>query len=337
MPRIHSITSRQLLKRAWLPALLLALVTQTLAAGLDWSPYPEDKDKGKDAQKAKAAEVRARAAEQRAAELEQRLKAAEEKAAKAVPPVTPSMAAAAAPDVLAPLSVFRDKLKAGVEGPAMVVIPAGEFDMGSKSVYSQEQPVHRVTIKHSFAIGRTEVTQKEWRQVMGNNPPELSFKGCSDCPVESVSWDDVQAFIRKLSAISGRQYRLPSESEWEYACRGGKVDETYCGSNDISSVGWYRYITEGPRKAARLQPNAWGLYDMTGNVGEWVEDDHHDSYQNAPADGSAWIDRERIGNRVIRGGSWLDKPIEARSTSRENKEKTFRYGLYGFRLARTLP
>jgi formylglycine-generating enzyme required for sulfatase activity len=220
------------------------------------------------------------------------------------------------------------------ECPEMVIIPAGSFDMGSNDGEVNEKPVHHVTIAKPFAMGKTEVTQGQWKAVMGNNPS--SFGNCGDtCPVEQVSWNDVQRFLQKLNARTGKQYRLPSEAEWEYACRAEGKQE-YCGSDYINSIAWYSNnggLTTHP--VASKQANAWGLYDMSGNVGEWVEDIYHDNYSGAPADGSAWLGDG--AKRVLRGGSWNYGPQGGRAAYRGWFEPSFRSNRYGFRLAETLP
>jgi len=214
----------------------------------------------------------------------------------------------------------------------MVIIPSGEFKMGVK-------PGHSVQV-NAFVLGKTEITQGQWRAVMGNNPSGFSSCG-DDCPVELVSWNDAQAFIQKLNAKTGKQYRLPSEAEWEYACRAGGQHE-YCGSDSIDTVAWYDdnsgkgWFSKGStHPVSRKQPNAFGLYDMTGNVWEWVEDSYHDSYNGAPTDGSAW--QGDGAKRVLRGGSWSFGPQFARAANRGGFEPAKRnYGI-GFRVARMLP
>lgn len=218
--------------------------------------------------------------------------------------------------------------------PEMVIIPAGSFDMGSNNGEANEKPVHRVTIARPFAMGKTEVTQGQWKAVMGNNPS--NFSSCGDtCPVEQVSWNDVQEFLKKLNAKTGKQYRLPSEAEWEYACHA-KGKQEYCGSDYVDRIAWYSSnggLTTHP--AAKKQANAWGLYDMSGNVGEWVEDAYHDNYNGAPTDGGAWPGDG--ANRVLRGGSWNYGPQGARAAYRGWFETSFRSNRYGFRLAKALP
>lgn len=230
--------------------------------------------------------------------------------------------------------VFQDKFINGQgQGPAMVVIPAGRFDMGSENGDSDEKPVHPVSIAR-FAMAKTEVTQRQWRLVMGTNPSY--FKNCGDdCPVENVSWDDAKAYARRLSELTGQDYRLPSEAQWEYACRaGGK--HTYCGGADLGQVAWYDGNAQGSTKpVGRKQANAFGLFDMSGNVWEWVEDCYRDSYQGALSDG-----RARGGScekRVLRGGSWFSGPRVARSANRLRSAPADRDDIVGFRLARMLP
>jgi formylglycine-generating enzyme required for sulfatase activity len=222
--------------------------------------------------------------------------------------------------------------------PDMVEIPAGSFDMGSNNGEPHERPMHSVSIAKSFAIGKTEVTQAQWHAVMGNKPSY--FESCGDaCPVEQVSWDDTQEFIKKLNAKTGKQYRLPSEAEWEYACRAGKQQE-YCGSDIADSVSWNAFNSgktffNKPHPVATKKANDFGLYDMSGNVWEWVEDTYHSNYNGAPMDGSAWLDGSSM--HVLRGGSWGYDQEFGRAAARSKFGVTFRYYSYGFRLARTLP
>ena len=178
----------------------------------------------------------------------------------------------------------------------MIRVPAGTFTMGGNGG-DDEKPSHPVNVP-SFYIGKYEVTQKQWQIVMGNNPSH--FKG-DDLPVESVSWNDAKEFCKKLTEMTGQTYRLPSEAEWEYACRAGTMGD-YAGKLD--EMAWYRknsVIKTHPVGQKKL--NAFGLYDMHGNVWEWCEDVWHDNYNNAPKDGSAWTDSAKQGDRVLRGGS----------------------------------
>jgi formylglycine-generating enzyme required for sulfatase activity len=224
------------------------------------------------------------------------------------------------------------------ECPEMVEIPAGSFDMGSNNGEPNEKPMHSVTVAKPFAIGKTEVTQAQWHAVMRNNPSY--FQACGDnCPVEQVSWNDIQEFIKKLNAKTGKNYRLPSEAEWEYACRAGKQQE-YCGSDIPDRVSWNgansgSFLSNKPHPVATKHPNTFGLYDMSGNVWEWVEDNFHDNYDGAPADGSAWLDGSSM--HVLRGGSWGYEPRFSSAAARNGFGGGIRYYSYGFRLAETLP
>lgn len=225
-------------------------------------------------------------------------------------------------------AAFRDCSSCAV----MVAIPAGSFEMGRKP------DMHRVTIARPFALGKYEVTQAQWQAVMGNNPSLI--KGAS-LPVEQVNWGDVQEFIARLNHRTGQSYRLPSEAEWEYACRAGRPN-SYCGSDDANSVAWYGAYADAsgnsgntPHPVGARLANAFGLHDMSGNVWEWVEDAWHANYNGAPADGSEW--RGDGAKRVIRGGSWLDYPLLARADFRVWAGAGKRSSDLGFRLAMTLP
>jgi formylglycine-generating enzyme required for sulfatase activity len=217
----------------------------------------------------------------------------------------------------------------------MVVMPAGSFTMGSEK-NSTEKPRHMVYIQ-SFLMGKTEVTQKQWRDVMGSNPSRFTACGL-ECPVENVSWNDVQEFIAKLNQKTGQKYRLPSEAEWEYAARTGITTEWSFG-NDASLLGsysWYSQNSTGKTQpVGQKLPNAFGLFDMHGNVWEWTQDCWHDSYVGAPTDGSAWTTVCGGSYRVLRGGSWNDSPANLRSADRSRDGPGLRNGSIGFRIART--
>jgi formylglycine-generating enzyme required for sulfatase activity len=225
--------------------------------------------------------------------------------------------------------LFKDCLSC----PDMIVLPAGSFDMGSKNGSIDEKPVHHVTLNHPFAMSKTEVTQGEWKSVMGNAPSY--FKNCGEnCPIEQVSWEDAKAFIQKLNIKTGRQYRLPSEAEWEYACRAG-VKQNYCGGDTVDDVAWYsKNSGELPHSTAQKQANAWGLNDMSGNVWEWVEDNYHADYIGAPNDGTAW--QGDSDQHVLRGGSWNLIPELVRATVRSAGAPVLKDYYYGFRLVRTM-
>ncbi len=220
--------------------------------------------------------------------------------------------------------------------PEMVELPAGSFIMGSDKGEPDEKPAHKVTIAKPFAIGKTEVTQEQWYALMRDKPSY--FEGCEDtCPVEQVSWDDAQKFIKKLNEKTGKQYRLPTEAEWEYACRAGSQQD-YCGGDDANTISWnndngYRLFKK-PRPVAGRKANGFGLYDMSGNVWEWVADEHHENYKGAPEDGSAWLNGTM---RVLRGGGWGSEHKYVRAAARHKFSAKFRDFTFGFRIARSLP
>jgi formylglycine-generating enzyme required for sulfatase activity len=236
-------------------------------------------------------------------------------------------------------------------GIELVRIQPGSFMMGSANGKSDEKPVHQVTIRQSFYMGKYEVTQGQWQSVMGNNPS--NFKG-DNLPVETVSWDDAIAFIARLNAQNdGFAYRLPTEAEWEYACRagttgdyGGDLDAmAWYGNNSgrgrldaaeihrTDSANYYKRIAEngGQTHAVGTKlPNSFGLFDMHGNVWEWCQDWYHDSYNGAPSDGSAWLSGGEQKYRVLRGGSWYG--LATRSADRSWDAPDLRYNFRGFRV-----
>jgi formylglycine-generating enzyme required for sulfatase activity/uncharacterized protein YraI len=228
--------------------------------------------------------------------------------------------------------VIQDPLSDGTNGPEMVVVEPGCFEMGSDK--RNENPIHLVCFKAPFAISKYEVTQRLWTKVMGSNPSH--FK-CEDCPVEQVSWNDIQGFIKKLNQQSSVQYRLPTEAEWEYACRSGGKDEIFCGRDDPRELGWSRGVGSGrittTQQVGTKQANGLGLYDMSGNVWEWVADCWHNSYTGAPTNGSAWYSGE-CSRRVQRGGSWHSRGVYMKSASRISRPTDERNIDIGFRLAR---
>lgn len=218
--------------------------------------------------------------------------------------------------------------------PEMVIVPAGSFTMGEGS------NAHRVSFAAPFAIGKKEVTQKEWVAIMGGNPSK--FKDCDEnCPVDNVSWNDAQEFVKRLNVKTGKAYRLPSEAEWEYACRAG-VQQEYCGSNEADGVAWYgvysaadKKTTRASRTVATKKANAWGLFDMSGNVAEWTEDGYHQNFDGAPADGTAWKGDGR--GYLLRGGSWEGNLAQVRAAYRDLDGPSNRDVTYGFRIARKFP
>lgn len=176
---------------------------------------------------------------------------------------------------------------------------------------------------NKFEIGKTEVTQGQWKAIMGANPSKFDYCG-DNCPVDSVSWEDAKNFIKQLNKKTGKEYRLPTESEWEEACySGGGATDEFCGGKDLDKLGWYEDNSGGEiQPVAKKNPNALGIYDMTGNVWEWMEDKEK---------GDA-----KLNLRVLRGGSWRSSH-EATSGNRSALGAKARLPDAGFRLVRTLP
>lgn len=226
----------------------------------------------------------------------------------------------------------------------MVIIEGGLFRMGSRESqgYADEHPQHSVRVA-SFLLGKYPVTQEQWAEIMDWTPPYRCHG--AKRPVDRVAWHDAQEFCQRLSAKTGRSYRLPSEAEWEYACRAGgstpfSTGETitadfanYVGEHTFldEPKGVYRHVTTD---VGSFHPNAFGLYDVHGNVWEWCADAWHDDYAGAPTDGSAWK-RRTTADRVLRGGGWHDPPGLCRSAARLKQVADQREDFFGFRLALT--
>ena len=216
----------------------------------------------------------------------------------------------------------------------MVPVAGGTFTMGATSeqgtnIDSNEKPTHQVTLS-SYMIGKTEVTQALWQAVMGSNPSY--FRG-DNLPVEQVSWDDCQKFITKLNALTGKNFRLPTEAEWEYAARGGNMSQgyKYSGSNKIDDVAWHAN-NSGLRSAsvASKAPNELGIYDMSGNVWEWCSD-WFDKYSSTAQTNPTGPDSGE--NRIGRGGSWGYDLTGCRVAKRDAAPPTTRSDNVGLRLA----
>jgi formylglycine-generating enzyme required for sulfatase activity len=224
----------------------------------------------------------------------------------------------------------------------MVDIPAGKFNMGSNK-YDNEKPIHEVIVP-AFQIGKYPITQAQYR-VMGTNPSH--FSGNPQNPVEMVTWFDAQAFCKKLSQLTGKTYRLPTEAEWEYACRAG-TETQFSFGDDESQLGDYAWFDGNSNSAThpvgQKQPNPWGIYDMHGNVWEWCADQYHESYatksDNIKENGSiAWADNNitNQSSRILRGGSWFHIPVKSRSASREKYDADDGFNDIGFRVVCDLP
>jgi formylglycine-generating enzyme required for sulfatase activity len=254
----------------------------------------------------------------------------------------------AAEIALKPGTVFRDRLKRATEGPEMVVIPAGKFRMGDiQSKHGKDElPVREVIVKQSFAMGRYEVTfdqYDEFAKATGRALPEDEGFGRGRRPVIRVSWNDAVAYAAWLSGQAGKRYRLPTEAEWEYAARAG-TETTYWWGNDIKQ-GLANCRTCGSKwdgkstaPVGSFKPNAFGLFDTSGNVSEWVQDCRHENYQGAPSDGSAWEEKDggHCGVRGIRGGMWLWAHNNVRSSVRFWNRPSFSGRALGFRLVREI-
>ena len=249
-------------------------------------------------------------------------------------------------------------------------IPPGRFTMGSPESepgrYADEGPQHEVTIGQGFWLFDTPCTQALWEAVMGENPSQFKTP---DRPVETVSWDNAQAFLKKVNQrLPGLDLSLPSESQWEYACRAGTTTALYSGDMEIlgernapalDAIAWYggnsgvepselpngmdsstwwekQYPHEraATHPVALKDPNPWGLYDMLGNIWEWCADGWHDDYEGAPVDGRAWESDGPSAGRVMRGGSWHALARDARAACRYGYDPAFRSDYLGFRCAR---
>ena len=236
------------------------------------------------------------------------------------------------------------------ECPKMVVVPSGIFTMGAPrgegGHVEYEEPLHRVRIDYRFAVGVYEVTFDEWYACIdaggcGNRIPDDMRWGRRNRPVINVNWEDAQSYVRWLSVRTGQTYRLLSESEWEYVARAG-TETAYSwgdsiGANRANCYGcgsvWDDKMTA---PVGSFAANAWGVYDMHGNVREWVQDHWHSDYEGAPADGSAWERYSVSKHRTWRGGSWYDDPWFLRSATRRVSPSDSRYSNRGFRVARDL-
>jgi formylglycine-generating enzyme required for sulfatase activity len=228
-------------------------------------------------------------------------------------------------------------------GMKLVLIPAGNFQMGSDRGFDDEVPVHRVTLTRPFYLGVTEVTQAQYEETMGDNPSQLV--GRPDLPVDTVPWDKAVAFCEKLSEREGVKYRLPTEAEWEYACRAGGTGRFGLGEGGVEVTGenveeyaWFRLNSAETQPVAQKKPNAWGLYDMHGNVFEWCQDNWLE-YPNKPAvDPVALAPKGQKKGEwfVLRGGSWEWGLDNGTASARCRCKKALRSRTVGFRVARSV-
>jgi formylglycine-generating enzyme required for sulfatase activity len=245
---------------------------------------------------------------------------------------------------LQPPASFRECAR---DCPEMIVVPAGKFMMGSPATeagrFGNEGPQHKVTIARSFAVSKFDVTFAEWDScvaVGGCRPTDDGGYGRDTNPVVFVSWDEAQQYAVWLSRMTGRPYRLLTEAEWEYAARAGTTtaywwgDEIGKGNANCLGCG-SEWDARQPAPVGSFKPNAFGLYDMHGNVWQWVQDCYHTSYVGAPTDGSAWIGEE-CSRHVVRGGSWSYPLQSIRAAYRFRGTPDWRYRNLGFRVGRTL-
>ena len=234
----------------------------------------------------------------------------------------------------------------------LIGIPGGKFLMGSLEEElereKEESPQHQVSVR-PFLLGKYPVTQAQWQAIMGNNPAKFADSDVSKSkkPVERVSWFDSVLFCEKLSQMIGREFRLPTEAEWEYACRGKTITPFHYGSTigtglaNYNGEDIYGSGFEGENRCETTDvnsfpPNLFGLYDLHGNVAEWCADSWHNNYNNAPTDGSAWTSNNPKDARVLRGGSWLHIPGACRSAQRIKSEPKSKSDAFGFRIAASI-
>jgi len=238
-----------------------------------------------------------------------------------------------------------DRFQECASCPEMVVIPAGEFMMGSEQGDKDEKPVHRVAIGKPFAVGRFSVTFDEWDGCIAHGgctyrPGDNGWER-ERHPVIKVSWHDLKEYLAWLSKQTGKTYRLLTEAEWEYAARAGTTtsypwgEKIGKGNANCDGCG-SQWENKETARVGSFKPNAFGLYEMHGNVWQWVEDCYHNTYQDAPADGSAWIQDCDDGSRVRRGGSWNSLADLSRSPHRNRYPARGRFDILGFRVGRTL-
>ena len=254
------------------------------------------------------------------------------------------------------VSGYEQELAEGI-AISMVQIPAGSFQMGSPATEAErgsgEGPQHRVQLQ-SFFLGQTPVTQAQWKEVaswpevdLKLNSNHADFKGANR-PVETVSWEEAMEFCRRLSQRTKLSYTLPSEAQWEYACRAGTTSPFAFGDTlmpDLANYDGNIVYGSGPKgqfqqettEVGSFAANAWGLQDMHGNVWEWCLDHWHDDYWGAPSDGSAWVYGSNQTMRLLRGGSWNNNPRNCRSANRNRRHQDNRNNNVGFRLCRFPP
>ena len=268
-----------------------------------------------------------------------------------------------------PLQTFQDRMANGQPGPVMVVVPAGNFMVGSIphsshtpqkiQPYKTEFPQHKITIERPFAIGKFELTFREYDKFVNATgyakPSDVGWGtkhwGRNDTPVFNINWYDAQKYLVWLSQQTGHHYRLPTEAEWEYAARAGSTTPFQFGNcidpKQANFHGRETYsdcpVTDLYRgkvlATGTFPPNAWDLHDIHGNILEWTQDCWHDNYVDAPDDGTAWMDQgdnANCGRRVLRGGSWSGRAIDLRLALRSHNKSKHKSIFIGFRVVREL-
>lgn len=215
-------------------------------------------------------------------------------------------------------------------------VEGGTFVMGYSSYGNEATELNHIVNVRSYYIAMTEVTQAQWRAVMGSDPAQLKFEDCDECPVESITWNEAQEFLKQLNALTGKRYRLPTEAEWEFAARGGTLSQSYqyAGSNKLDSVAWSNKIAENKTHPVKTKgANELGLYDMSGNVWEWCQDYFDaDYYTISPVDNPNNMVPSTM--RVFRGGSFASYNDPCRVANRNAHIPEYRNMNLGFRLAR---
>jgi formylglycine-generating enzyme required for sulfatase activity len=233
------------------------------------------------------------------------------------------------------LEIFPRASGAAALSLHLIKIPRGEFLMGSEEglPFAPEGPVHEVAVA-SFSLGKFPVTQEQFVAVMKGNPSR--FADCPTAPVDSVSWQDANRFCEKLSGLLARHVRLPTEAEWEYACRAGTTTAYHFGADTkvLPEYAWFELNGSGSTHPVGLKkPNTWGLHDMIGNVWEWCEDVWHGDYVGAPQDGAAWTaNQDKQDRRSVRGGAWNMDAFRCRSAYRSYDWKDAANDHLGFRI-----
>jgi formylglycine-generating enzyme required for sulfatase activity/class 3 adenylate cyclase len=266
------------------------------------------------------------------------LRQPQDQASISVSPETPTKQQTAPASRAAPGAAPTLQLAISAPEPEMNALPGGSFTMGSNDEIT-EKPTHLVTVK-PFSMSKYPISVREWNQCSDAKVCALRASGNDDAPVTNVSWSDAKQFVAWLTATTGKQYRLPSEVEWEYAARGGTQSKYWWGDqmqtgmancNNCSEVA----AAEQPVKVGSFKPNPFGLYDMGGGVDQWVEDCWHKNYQGAPSDGSPWVEADCVAH-VIRSGSWRNNARYVRPANRDSYDTNVRYPTHGLRVVLSL-